>query len=74
MARVMCYAPPMIGMKQIELRVEATYAEVFVSEDCAFETRVSKLIPGSKTRQNIVLPGPMKEGEQLTVLVERSPR
>jgi len=54
-------------------QVEAEYEEVFVSEECAFESRITKIIPGSKTRKKIQLPGAMKEGEQLTILVERKP-
>ena len=53
--------------------VESTYAEVFVHETCGFVTTVTRVIPGSKRRAGVVLPGPMKEGEQLTVLVTRSP-
>ena len=53
--------------------VAAEYAEVFVHETCAFDSKVTKLIPGSRTRKNIVLPGFMKEGEQLTILVNRTP-
>ncbi len=52
-------------------RVEAEYAEVFVHETCAFETKITKLIPGSKSREGVTLPGPMKEGEQLVILVRR---
>ena len=54
-------------------KVEAMYAEVYVSGSCAFETKVTKLIPGSRTRTGITLPGPMEEGEQLIVLVTRTP-
>jgi hypothetical protein len=55
-------------------RVEAEYAEVFVSDDCRFNTRITKVIPGSRSRKGIVLPGPMTNGEQLTILVARSPK
>jgi hypothetical protein len=55
-------------------QVEAEYAEIFVAEDCPYESRVMKVIPGSRVRKGIALPGPMYESEQLTVLVERSPR
>jgi hypothetical protein len=51
--------------------VAAEYAEVFVEEESAFESHVTKVIPGSRTRKDIVLPGAMKQGEQLTILVER---
>jgi hypothetical protein len=53
--------------------VRATYAELFVAENCSFESKVTKVIPGSKERKGIVLPGPMEEGEQLTILVNRTP-
>jgi hypothetical protein len=53
--------------------VEAEYAEVFLAEDCPFRSVVTKVIPGSRTRKGITLPGPMAEGEQLTILVERKP-
>ena len=52
--------------------VKKTYAEIFIHADCAFESRIEEVIPGSKRRENIALPGPMKEGEQLTILVKRS--
>ncbi len=51
--------------------VAAQYAEIFVADDCPFETLVMKVIPGSRTRKDIALPGAMKQGEQLTLLVER---
>jgi hypothetical protein len=49
------------------------YAELFVSDGCPFETAIKKIIPGSKTRTSITLPGPMKEGEQVVVVVTRRP-
>ena len=52
-------------------RVEASYAEIFVQEGCQFESKILKIIPGSKTRKPIVLPGPMQNGEQLVVVVAR---
>lgn len=52
-------------------RVERTYAEIFVHDTCPCEYRVIKIIPGSRTRPQVELPGPMSQGEQLTVLVER---
>ena len=55
-----------------DAEVAAEYAEIFVAEDCAFESRVTKVIPGSRTRKELVLPCEMKQGEQLTILVERS--
>ena len=51
--------------------VEAEYAEVFVHETCAYESKVTKVLPGSKFRPKVPLPGPMEEGEQLTLLVKR---
>lgn len=53
--------------------VDKIYAEVFVQEDCDFESRIEQVIPGSKRRENIALPGPMKNGEQLTLLIARNP-
>jgi hypothetical protein len=53
--------------------VQADYAELFVADNCGFSSKVTKIIPGSKERKGIVLPGPMEEGEQLTILVSRSP-
>lgn len=53
--------------------VQKAYAEVFVHADCAFETRIKQIIPGSKLREGITLPGPMKNGEQLVLVVTRSP-
>jgi hypothetical protein len=52
--------------------VDATYEELFVADICKFQSKVTKVIAGSRTRKNIVLPGPMTEGEQLTVLVART--
>lgn len=54
-------------------QVEATYAELFVNESCAFECAVKQVIPGSRTRKNITLPGPMQEEEQLVIIVGRTP-
>ncbi len=51
--------------------VLSTYAEVFVRDDCQFATRIEAVLPGSKTRKDIELPGPMYQGEQLTVIVSR---
>lgn len=55
-------------------RVEAMYTEVFVDESCPFESKITKIMVGSRTRKNISLPGPMKKGEQLTILVTRTRR
>lgn len=57
-----------------DAEVAAEYAEVFVAEDCPFISKITKVIPGSRTRKDIELPGEMKQGEQLTILVERKPR
>lgn len=54
--------------------VQARYQELFVSEDCKFESKITQVIPGSKTRTGIRLPGPMNNGEQLTVIVARKRR
>jgi hypothetical protein len=54
--------------------VEAKYAEIFVHEDCKFESKITKIIPGSRTRKSIALPGPMSSGEQLVVIVARVPK
>jgi hypothetical protein len=54
-------------------QVEAKYAEIFVHDDCQFESKITKIIPGSRVRRNITLPGPMTEGEQLVVVVARIP-
>ena len=54
-------------------RVESTYAELFVAAECPFQSLVTQVTPGSRTRK-VQLPGDMKSGEQLIVLVERSPR
>lgn len=51
--------------------VDAMYEEVFVSEDCAFESKIVSMAPGSRTRKGIVLPGPMATGEQLVIVVAR---
>jgi hypothetical protein len=53
--------------------VRAIYAELFVADNCTFLSKVTKIIPGSKERKGIVLPGAMEEEEQLTILVSRSP-
>jgi hypothetical protein len=52
-------------------RVEAEYAEIYLGENSPFESRITKVIPGSRTRKGIELPGAMSTGEQLTLLVNR---
>jgi hypothetical protein len=52
--------------------VEAIYEELFVADICKFESKVTKVIAGSRVRKNITLPGAMTEGEQITVLVTRT--
>ncbi len=54
--------------------VESEYAEIFVDENCPFMTQVNEVIPGSRLRQGLSLPCDMKEGEQLTILVTRTPK
>lgn len=54
-------------------RVEAQYAELFVSQDCPFVSKITRVTPGSRTRTGIKLPGPMSQGEQLTLEVSREP-
>lgn len=54
--------------------VGAQYDELFVNKDCKYESKVEALIPGSRTRKHISLPGQMYKGEQLTVLVSRKER
>jgi hypothetical protein len=61
-------------LEKVEAEVQAEYAEIFMGDDCPFISRITKVIPGSRTRKGIELPGAMSEGEQLTLLVERSPR
>ena len=61
-------------LEKDEARVEAEYVEIFMGEDCPFISRITRVIPGSRTRKGIVLPAEMSEGEQLTLIVERSPR
>ena len=55
-------------------KVEAMYAEIFVAENCMYDSKVTKLIPGSRVRSTVSLPGPMEEGEQLVILVTRTQR
>ena len=55
-------------------RVESRYAELSIGEETPFVSAITQVIPGSRTRQEIELPGPMKTGEQLTILVKRSSR
>lgn len=57
-----------------EERVESNYAEIYVVDDCKFESRIVGITPGSRTRKGITLPTAMKEGEQLVIEVERARR
>jgi len=50
--------------------VEAHYGELVV-EGCKYDNLVKRVIPGSRTRTGVTLPGPMKKGEQLTLEIER---
>jgi len=59
---------------EADAEVAEEYAEVFVANDCLFDSIVTKIIPGSRTRKGIELPGEMKVGEQLTILVQRRPK
>ncbi|GEM_PF-2306388 len=59
---------------EADAEVAEEYAEVFVAEDCRFLTIVTKILPGSRTRKDIELPGPMMMGEQITILVDRKPK
>jgi len=52
--------------------VENMYEEIFIDENCTFNATITKLIPGSKIKREILLPCAMNEGEQLTILVSRS--
>lgn len=52
-------------------QVEKTYEELFVQENCPFHSSISQIIPGSRTRE-VALPGEMKSGEQLVILVKRT--
>jgi hypothetical protein len=54
-------------------RVETTYAELFVQEDCPYRSLIQQVIPGSRAR-DVQLPCEMKAGEQLVLLVQRSPK
>lgn len=53
--------------------IQPIYPEIFVDESCAFVSRIEKIIPGSRLRDKVTLPGPMKIGEQLTLLLSREP-
>jgi hypothetical protein len=65
--RVSCYL-------ENDSDVDSSYAELHVEGSDAYLTRVARIIPGSRTRTGITLPGRMLAGEQLTVEVERVPR
>jgi hypothetical protein len=52
--------------------VGENYEELYVNSDCKFQSKVVKIIPGSKTRK-VQIPGEMKSGEQIVVLVKRTP-
>ena len=53
--------------------VDSTYAELFVANDSPFISSVKQITPGSRTRK-VQLPGEMKAGEQLVILVGRRSR
>jgi len=52
-------------------KVEAKYAELFVSAECKDNFKITSISPGSKTRKEIKLPDAMFNGEQLTLQVVR---
>ncbi len=52
--------------------VRAEYSELVVEGLAEGSLRIEKVIPGSRTRTGIVLPGAMMEGEQLTLIVKRA--
>jgi hypothetical protein len=54
--------------------VEASYAELFVEGAKSSRWLVTSVIPGSRKRSGVTLPGPMFEGEQLTIEVTRQDR
>lgn len=49
------------------------YAEVFVCDESRYHSRVVRVLAGSRTRPELTLPGPMMAGEQLTIVVARTP-
>lgn len=51
--------------------MDSNYAELFVAHDCPFTSSIVQITPGSRTR-TVQLPGEMKAGEQLVLLVKRS--
>lgn len=51
--------------------VAPIYDELFISEEFPVKYKITKVIPGSRTRKDIQLPGPMKNGEQLIVHVSK---
>jgi hypothetical protein len=50
-------------------QVEANYGELVI-EGSQNDNLVVSVLPGSRTRTGIQLPGPMKKGEQLTLQIE----
>jgi len=52
-------------------QVEAMYEEVYVSPECEFESKITRILPGSRKRKGLKLPCSMKAGEQLTLQLER---
>jgi hypothetical protein len=51
--------------------VEKRYAEILVDGAATYRSLITRVIPGSRKRTDIELPGPMYAGEQLTIEVER---
>ena len=52
--------------------VDQDYEEIFVDDNCRFESKIISMAAGSTKRKGIVLPGPMSNGEQLIIVVKRS--
>lgn len=49
------------------------YAEILVPGPAKYRTLIQTVIPGSRKRATVELPGPMYAGEQLTLEVTRDP-
>lgn len=53
------------------LEVQSEYEELYLNEECPSFFEVLKVIPGSRTKRELILPGPMFSGEQFTIQVKR---
>lgn len=51
--------------------VQEEYDEIFVSNECEYETKIVNIKTGSRNRKGLELPCAMKAGEQLILTVER---